>query len=237
MAQLRDNTISHETPPWKMRLAQAAARLRADLAFALIDAVIIVFAYTAALVLRFIDIQSISPKWWQGFLIVLPIVLVVHLTANLIFGAYGHVWEFASVEEAMRLVAAAVSSAGLLLIGLLVYRSATGGSDGLVPVMVLVVGAGLTLGGMGAVRFRSRLFSFKRTQELPEPSRHPRGRYRPRRRRPGPPRPRQRVPGPDRRLRGSAMETHRTGAWPVSRYSALWSRCRPSWKCSLSTRW
>ena len=153
-----------------MRLAQAAARLRADLAFALIDAVIIVFAYTAALVLRFIDIQSISPKWWQGFLIVLPIVLVVHLTANLIFGAYGHVWEFASVEEAMRLVAAAVSSAGLLLIGLLVYRSATGGSDGLVPVMVLVVGAGLTLGGMGAVRFRSRLFSFKRTQELPEPA-------------------------------------------------------------------
>ena len=163
-------TITHVAAPWKTRLAQAAARLRADLAFALIDAVIIVFAYTAALVLRFIDIQSISPKWWQGFLIVLPIVLVVHLTANLIFGAYGHVWEFASVEEAMRLVAAAVSSAGLLLIGLLVYRSATGGSDGLVPVMVLVVGAGLTLGGMGAVRFRSRLFSFKRTQELPEPA-------------------------------------------------------------------
>ena len=97
------------TPPWKTRLAQAAARLRADLAFALIDAVIVVFAYTAALVLRFIDIQSISSKWWQGFLIVLPIVLVVHLTANLIFGAYGHVWEFASVEEAMRLVAAAVT--------------------------------------------------------------------------------------------------------------------------------
>lgn len=152
-----------------MRLAQAAARLRADLAFALIDAVIVVFAYMAALVLRFVDIQDISARWWQGFLIALPVVLVVHLVANFVFGAYGHVWEYASVEEAMRLVAAALTSAILLLGGLLFYRSLTDGTDGLVPIMVLAVGAGLTLAGMGAVRFRSRMFSFKRTEDLPEP--------------------------------------------------------------------
>ena len=156
--------------PWRTRLAQSAARLRADLTFAAIDAVIVVFAYMAALVLRFVDLQTISPKWWQGFLISLPIVMIVHLSANFLFGAYGHVWEYASVEEAMRLVFAALSSAVLLLGGLLAYRTMNGGTDGLVPIMVLAVGAGFTLAGMGVVRFRSRMFSFKRTEDLPEPA-------------------------------------------------------------------
>ena len=86
MIRERHNRISQPAPSWKTRVAQSAARLRSDLAFALIDAVTVVIAYTAALVLRFLDLQSISPKWWQGFLITLPIVLAVHLIA-------GHPWK------------------------------------------------------------------------------------------------------------------------------------------------
>lgn len=155
---------------WKLGLAQALARMRADLSFAMVDAMLIVVAYTAALVLRFVDLEGVPHDWWRGFLVALPVILVVHLLFNLIFGAYGHVWEYASVEEAMRLVAAVGASLATLLTGLLAFRHATAG-EGPIPIMVLAVGAGLTLGGMGAVRFRTRLFSFRRRDEGEEPVR------------------------------------------------------------------
>ncbi len=146
----------------RVRIAQFFAGARADFSFALIDAVVVVLAYMAALVLRFIDTNGIHPNWWQGFLISLPVIVAVHLVANLIFGAYGHIWEFASVEEAMRVVFAAVSS-GIVLVTLDVIIQRTAGSDGrLLPIMVVTFGAGLALAGMGAMRFRSRMFSFQR---------------------------------------------------------------------------
>ncbi len=156
---------------WKLRLAQTLARTRADLSFALVDAMLIVVAYSAALVLRFVDLDGVPTNWLRGFLIALPIILVVHLGFNVVFGAYGHVWMYASVEEAMRLVASVSAGLAVLLGGLLEYRHLTGGREGLIPLMVLAVGAGLTLGGMGAVRFRTRLFSFRRHGEGAEPER------------------------------------------------------------------
>jgi len=156
---------------WKLRLAQTLARTRVDLSFALVDALLIIVAYSAALVLRFIDLEGVPSDWLHGFLLALPIILIVHLGFNVAFGAYGHVWMYASVEEAMRLVAAASMSLAVLLAGLLEYRHLSGGDEGLIPLMVLAVGAGLTLGGMGAVRFRTRLFSFRRHGEDAEPER------------------------------------------------------------------
>ncbi|NND04397.1 MAG: polysaccharide biosynthesis protein [Acidimicrobiia bacterium] len=151
--------IPHAT---RVRLAQYLARARADLAFAVIDAIVVGLAYTAALVLRFMDIQGITPDWWQGFAITLPLIVMAHLGANLLFGAYGHVWEYASVDEAMRLVFAA-TAAGLALVAMILGVDAAGLSNGrLVPIMVLILGAGLSLAGMGALRFRSRMFSFHR---------------------------------------------------------------------------
>lgn len=143
-------------------VAQYFARARTDLSFALIDAVVVVLGYTAALVLRFMDVQGIAPDWWKGFLLSLPVIVALHLLANLVFGAYGHVWEYASVEEAMRLVFAAIA-AGVALVGMLVFAETLSGSNGrLLPIMVIVLGAGLSLAGMGALRFRSRMFSFHR---------------------------------------------------------------------------
>lgn len=96
-------------------------------------------------------------------------VIIVHVVANLIFGAYGHVWEFASVEEAMRVVAATATASITLFVGMMTYREISG-EVGPVPVMVLAVGALLTLGGMGAARFRSRLFSFRRLSGVSQPA-------------------------------------------------------------------
>lgn len=127
--------------------------------FALLDVVSIVLAYTAALVLRFVDIEHVPADWWRGFFVALPLIACVHLGFNLVFGAYGHVWEFASIDEALRIVFAAVASFATLLGGLLLYRIGSGHSEELIPLLVLPVGAGLTLGAMGASRFHTRLFT------------------------------------------------------------------------------
>ena len=145
---------------WRPLLAQKVARVRADVSFAITDAVIVVIAYAAAQLLAFIDIEGLSARWWHGFLIALPFILVIHLATNLAFGTYGHVWKFASVEEAMRIVASVATAMGSLFFLIFAYRLT--GAQGPIPYMVLAAGAMLTLGGMGAVRFRSRMFSFKR---------------------------------------------------------------------------
>jgi len=154
--------LAHEH---RVRLAQFLARARVDLSFAVIDAIVVALAYTAALVLRFMDIQGIAPDWWRGFAIALPVIIGVHLIANLSFGAYGHVWEFASVEEAMRLFLAAAAAGGTLVILLAAAEAASGSNGRLLPLTVIVLGSGLSLAGMGALRFRSRMFSFHRADQ------------------------------------------------------------------------
>ena len=60
--------------------------------------VVVAIGYTAALVLRFMDIQGIPPDWWLGFAISLPVIIGVHLLANLIFGP-----SYISLESALSL--------------------------------------------------------------------------------------------------------------------------------------
>ena len=145
---------------WQVRLARSLSRVRADLSFALVDAILVAVTYTAALVLAFLDTSTDPSRWWGNFLRALPVIVGIHLLSNLVFGAYGHVWEFASVAEAMRLVASNLTSAAILLSGVLALRSF--GAGAVLPFMTLALGAVLTLGGMGAIRFRSRMFSFQR---------------------------------------------------------------------------
>lgn len=149
------------------RLARTVAGVRVDVSFAVFDTLIVIVAYMAALMIRFYDRQgSIDPDWWEGFWTYLPVVVGVHLIINTVLGAYGHVWEFASVEEAMRLVVANIASAFVLVGGLIGVQEMAKATTRLVPLTVVIVGSGLALGGMGAVRFRSRLFSFRRTHDL-----------------------------------------------------------------------
>ncbi|MGH8915780.1 MAG: polysaccharide biosynthesis protein, partial [Acidimicrobiia bacterium] len=118
-------------------------------------------AYMAALGIRSLD-GELPFEWWGRLFRVLPAIIAVHLVANVAMGAYGHVWEFASIGEARRVLSASFWSSTILILGTL----AIGGQPRLVPLSVLAIGGMLTLGFLGIVRFRSRLFSFHRTLKL-----------------------------------------------------------------------
>ena len=129
------------------------AHVRRDVPLALLDAVLVVVAYLVLLVLR-LD-GEVPPPVWERFWRFLPGVALVHLLCNFLFGLYGQMWRYASVQEARRLVLAGGGAMVLVLIGTLWL-------DRPIPLSVAVLGAGLTLMACGAVRFQSRLFAFRR---------------------------------------------------------------------------
>lgn len=137
------------------------AHVRVDISFAVVDAMLIGVAYLAALGIRSLD-GELPVEWLPRVLRVLPAIIAVHLVANVAMGAYGHVWEYASIGEARRVLSASFWATTVLTLGTL----AIGGTPRLVPLSVLILGGMLTLGFLGLVRFRSRLFSFHRTLKL-----------------------------------------------------------------------
>jgi FlaA1/EpsC-like NDP-sugar epimerase len=143
------------------RLARHLAQARADLSFAAIDAVLIVAAYMMALVVRSFD-GLMDDRYWTSVLVAMPVIVLIHLAANVVMGAYGHMWEYASISEARRVILACAISSGILL----PLQFALGIEPREVPLSVIVLGGLLTLCFLGAVRFRSRLFSFQRALQF-----------------------------------------------------------------------
>jgi len=139
--------------------------LRRDVPLAILDLAIVVVAYLVPLVLRFDGL--VPERYWGNFRLLLPIVVVLHLTSNYALGLYGQMWRYASVQEARRVVLAA-GIAGVLIVPAGLY---VGDSVRLVPISVLILGATLSLIGFGAVRFQSRLFAFRRRTRDSEPLR------------------------------------------------------------------
>ncbi|MGH8984139.1 MAG: polysaccharide biosynthesis protein [Acidimicrobiia bacterium] len=109
------------------------------------------------LVLRF-DLE-VPSDYWDRFLAFLPVAMVVHLVANRAWRTYGHMWEHASVEEARRLLLAGLSSE-VALLAIFVWPTRYR-----LPMSVLLVGPVLATIVMGATRFQSRLFAFRRASE------------------------------------------------------------------------
>ena len=146
-----------------IRVARALASLRVDVAFAVVDALLVVVSYGAALVLRFLDLpEGVPARWWEDFGLFLPAIVAVHLLANVVYHAYGHVWQFASIAEAIKIILANLT-AGVVLFGGLISWRVFGDRQGPIPMGSLALGVLLTLALMGAVRFRTRLFSFHRS--------------------------------------------------------------------------
>jgi FlaA1/EpsC-like NDP-sugar epimerase len=141
---------------FRFRIPRLALHLRRDVPLAILDLAIIVPSYMLPLVLRFDG--AVPRGYWRNFLEFMPLVAVVHLLSNYLFGLYGQMWRYASVQEARRVVLAG-SIGGALVVGLGVTWNA--GLHAL-PLSVMVFGAVLSLLGFGAVRFQSRLFSFRR---------------------------------------------------------------------------
>lgn len=151
---------------WGIRVAHRLSTVRADLSLAVIEAGLIAVAYAAALGIRSLDpTETVPATWWSRLAIALPLIMLVHLGSNVMFGNYGHVWRYASIEEAVRVVAAAMS-AGVVMIALAGLYQRFRSPTTLVPLSVLVMGSFLSLAGMGALRFWSRLFSKQRMNEM-----------------------------------------------------------------------
>ena len=111
-----------------VRIARGLASLRADVSFAAVDALLVIVAYSGALMLRFVDLpEGVPPRWWQDFVLFLPVIVAAHLVTNVLFGAYGHVWQFASIAEAVKIVLASACAAVVLLTGMMAYRALSGG--------------------------------------------------------------------------------------------------------------
>ena len=170
MQPLGQGSQHTETSQWRLRVTRGAAQFRADLSFAIIDAFLISLAYLAALELRFVDATGVPPAFLSSLIGVLPIAILVHIIFGVALGIYGHVWEYASIAEAKQIAIASMLSTATNLALLLAYRSLLGVA-GPVPISTVVMGGLLSLFGMGLVRFRSRLFSFRRTHGIDGPDR------------------------------------------------------------------
>jgi len=146
------------------RLAILLSQVRADISFAFIDVVLIVVSYMTAMALRSFD-GLVEDYWWLSVLSVMPVIILVHLASNILMGAYGHVWEYASIHEARRVIAASFLSTGVLLAATFALGERP------VPLSVIIAGGLLSLFSQGAVRFRSRLFSFHKVLQMESTSR------------------------------------------------------------------
>src|SRR5438270_287214 len=84
-----------------------------------------------------------------------------------LFGLYGQMWRYASVQEARRVVLAGLS-ATVTVVALALWL---GRGGHLLPWSVLVGGGIGSLIGFGGIRFQNRLFAFRRYGEVSESKR------------------------------------------------------------------
>jgi FlaA1/EpsC-like NDP-sugar epimerase len=150
------------------RIASRASHVRARLLFLLLDAVAVVATYGLAEVLYFRDRPPAI--YWRHFVVFIAVALVVHLSANWVFGLYGRIWRYAGIQEARQVLLSALSSlvvlAGFKLLWELINRvdhtSMKTPPFERIPLVVIVVGCSFLTMVMGALRFQSRLFAWQR---------------------------------------------------------------------------
>lgn len=134
-------------------MARTASKLRGDLPFIVVDAVLVAAVYLSLTVMRFSG--SVPDEWWHRFRLFLVAAVALHFLANLGAGLYGALWRHAGVREAQRLLAA--GGVTLLLVTALSSLPATR-----LPLSVAIVGPLLATGLIGVSRFQARLFGIRR---------------------------------------------------------------------------
>ncbi|MDQ3956732.1 MAG: polysaccharide biosynthesis protein [Actinomycetota bacterium] len=144
---------------WPERIV---SRLRRDSVLVLFDLGVTIVAYLTVLVLRFDG--NVPGRFWGSFWTFLPALAGIHILTNYLFGLYTQMWRYASVQEAQRVVFAGGAAAGANLL----FEAVTGAP---LPFSVILLGAAFSLMGYGAIRFQSRLFSFRRNSRREERSR------------------------------------------------------------------
>jgi FlaA1/EpsC-like NDP-sugar epimerase len=146
-----------EPPPIGTRIAMYAARIRNDAVIAAQDAVAYAGCLLGAMLLRYGG--SVPAQAWHRFSILVPLICVVALGLNWLWGLYGQIWRYASVLEARRVFFAGASTGVVAILVVLV-------GPRLAPVSVVAFGTLAYTTLIGASRFQSRLFSYRRQSEL-----------------------------------------------------------------------
>ena len=143
--------------PAPRNLAIAVARhFRRDVLLVVIDLAIVVPAYLIPLVLRFDG--NVPADSWKAFWLFLPIPAAVHLVSNRVFGLYGQMWRYASVQEARRVLLAGITAICIVTAFDLLLDAGTRP----IPISVAVFGGTMAFLGFGGIRFQSRLFGLRR---------------------------------------------------------------------------
>jgi FlaA1/EpsC-like NDP-sugar epimerase len=139
------------------QVAMFASRIRSGIVFILLDAICVVAGYGLAEVAYFRD--RAPAHYWQHFLEFLLVAIVVTIVCNRLFGLYGRMWRHAGADEARQLM---LSTAVSLCVLIAFWPAGRRLRIELVPPIVVVVGCVFSAGGMGILRFHSRLFAWQR---------------------------------------------------------------------------
>jgi len=115
----------------------------------LIDAVLVVVSFWLALFLR---LAARIPEYYMRTLPVSALfIVIVYYLVNRLFGVYRRVWEYASAQEEISIIASVVTSTSLLcVLDLLLHVHP-------LPLSVVYLGGVFTLTAFTAVRYRTRL--------------------------------------------------------------------------------
>jgi FlaA1/EpsC-like NDP-sugar epimerase len=115
----------------------------------LLDALIVVGAYAAALLLRF---DADVPRQNLDFVVrVVPFIALAYVAANLLFGVYRTVWAYGSLGDILALFRP------VLLVTLLVFGANFWVRDRALPLSVVLIGGELIFPGMAVLKMRARL--------------------------------------------------------------------------------
>jgi FlaA1/EpsC-like NDP-sugar epimerase len=139
------------------QVAMFASRIRAGIVFVLLDSLCVAAGYGLAEVAYFRD--RAPAHYWQHFLEFLLVAVVVTILCNRLFGLYGRMWRHAGADEARQLM---LSTAVTLCVLIAFWPVGRRLRIELVPPIVVVVGCMFSVGGMGVLRFHSRLFAWQR---------------------------------------------------------------------------
>jgi FlaA1/EpsC-like NDP-sugar epimerase len=135
------------------RLARSASQIRGDYPLVLLDLLLAGFTYLLLFGLRF-DF-SIPATYWEEFRLFLPVACAVSVASMWAWGCYGRTWRHASIDEAIRLLAAGATTGAILLLTFV-------WDEKRIPLTVLVAGPIISTFLFGMVRFQQRLFAFRR---------------------------------------------------------------------------
>ncbi len=117
----------------------------------LLDVVVIVAAYTAALLLRF---DASIPDKNAGFVArVLPLIIVAYLAANLLTGVYRTVWAYGSLGDILALFRP------VLIVTIIIFGANVWVRERDLPLSVVLIAGELIFPGMAVVKMRTRLLN------------------------------------------------------------------------------